>query len=181
VTYKVKGPWDNPVIPAGSYDAVIRQIDSGAYGKDDGIYFRIELWVVQRGCWLVTNIYARKGALTSAERRIWHLCQACNEPHGEFHRRLKVFRGKHLRVTVVTVPASRSKLSRAYSDVDRFLKPTRSLADDDWATYHDALNPTTTPKNKVDHAAKRKRRRLRFFKPISWKRHGIYNIRWPPA
>ena len=52
------------------YDAIIHSIERCSYGKDDGYYFRIVLWLVQREVFLVTNIYVREDNRTALQRHL---------------------------------------------------------------------------------------------------------------
>ena len=152
-----KGPWDNGVHEDGEHDAIIHGIERGAYGRDDGFYFKIVLWLVDQRLFLVTNIYVREDTDRTASQRIWHLCQACEDSGEGFHQRLGEFRGKHLRVRMVTVPPSQSGASERYSDVDRFLRPTAPLKPPSWTSYQEA----TTQKPASPRAEKKLKARKR--------------------
>ena len=135
-----RGPWENGVYDDAQYDAVVQGIERGVYGKGEDFYFHIILWIVELEAFLVTNIYSREDSRTALQR-IWHFCQACGTSNEDFYRRLDEFKGRHIRVSLVEVSPRRSGAENPYSDVHHFLRPTKSLTQEQWATYRQAKDP----------------------------------------
>jgi hypothetical protein len=138
-----KGPWDNGVHDDGQYNAVVHSIEHGAYGRGEDYYFRIILWLVEKRVFMVTNIYVREEDSQTALQRIWHFCRACGTSNEDFYKRLSEFKGKHVRVTLFNMTPEKSGAAGPFSDVDRFLKPTRPLTKDEWVSYRQATGQGT--------------------------------------
>ena len=135
-----RGPWENGLYDDCEYDAIVHEIQHGAYGRNDDRYFRIILWLVQKQAFLVTNIYSREDSHTALQR-IWHFCQACGTSNEDFYRRLDEFKDRHIRITLTTISAARSGAQNPFSDVDRFLRPKKPLTKEQWAEYRQATDP----------------------------------------
>lgn len=122
-------PWHNGVYPDGDYDVVIEGIERQHYGQKGDYYFRIVLRLIKEDSYLATNVYVKEETQQTACSRIWHLCQACGKSDADFYRRLNEFRGLHLKVTLKRMPPKKSGARQAFSDVKKFLKATKPLAE----------------------------------------------------
>lgn len=114
------GPWLNPVIDDGIYDATIEEITEGTYGHDKNPFLRLVLWLTEPAVYLVTNFYKPKSS--RSQYRLHYLCRCVDcELQDVFETPHRLAR-RELRVEVqVTKP--HDGVGRLYSDVKAFIPP----------------------------------------------------------
>ena len=73
-----QGPWNNPTIPAGIYDAEIRYLADGKYhGKKDR-YIQVVMWLPQVQDYFVSNLVRQDTSFV-----LWNgRSPPCNDPLG---------------------------------------------------------------------------------------------------
>ena len=70
-----QGPWHNPILDEGIYDAEIRYINKGTYGKDGDTYLQFVFWLTEEEQYFVTNMYFPEG--TPDNKSVLRLNRLC--------------------------------------------------------------------------------------------------------
>ncbi len=55
-----QGPWYNPEVADGIYDASITCVKENTYGADESPYLQLVFWLAAERCFFVTNLYFPK-------------------------------------------------------------------------------------------------------------------------
>jgi hypothetical protein len=69
------GPWQNPLIDDGLYDAKIAHVVKGVYGKAEHPYLKIVCILPTEDVYFTTNLYFKAGGTIKSDRRLWHFCE----------------------------------------------------------------------------------------------------------
>lgn len=70
---RITGPWSNPPLEEGIYDAVIDELRHTTYGKNDDPMVQIFLRVPSEEAYLITNVYFPEGRSHGSQHRLWYL------------------------------------------------------------------------------------------------------------
>jgi hypothetical protein len=111
------GPWHNPVLPEGIYDAEIRSVTQATYGSHHYPVVQIRLWLPQCGQCILTNLFFPSGASVKSQQRLWYFTNMVGLQPNDIVEDRKSFEGKLLRVELRTACPH----GTSYSDVHRFL------------------------------------------------------------
>lgn len=114
-----QGPWNNPTIPAGIYDAEIRYLADGKYhGKKDR-YIQVVMWLPQVQDYFVSNLYfPHDQPDAKTVQRLARLCQCVGLLPQDAVDNPQYFRGQELKVQIGVFTA---KNGHEYRDVELFL------------------------------------------------------------
>ncbi len=117
-----QGPWYNPELEEGAYDAVIKNVHEGVYGKNRDKYIQVVLWLPDEEAHFVTNLYFPENkADNRSVKRLYQLCKCVGQVPQDALDNPKWFKGEELQVTVKKMKGVRGNCGRAYCDVDLFL------------------------------------------------------------
>ncbi len=111
------GPWHNPVLSKGVYDAQIRSVTQSTYGTQDYPIVQIRFWLPTAGQHLLTNLYFPASSLVKSQQRLWHFTNMVGLQPNDIVEDPTSFEGKSLRLDVRTA----SRKGTTYSDVHEFL------------------------------------------------------------
>lgn len=115
-----QGPYYNPDLEEGIYDAKIVDLVQGEYGKDKDMYLQVILRVKEPECYVVSNLYFPKGKPDSKTvQRLSRLSQICGLVPQDALDSPRDFKGAELKVQIKRFKND----GREYSDVSRFLHP----------------------------------------------------------
>ena len=113
------GPWDNPIIHDGTYDATVVEIIESTYGDFPMVKIVFHLTDVE--VHFVTHIYFPHGNSIHAEQRLWHFCRIVRlDTHDVLHQP-ELVAGRKLCLRTYTVAPSESNQDHPYCDVELFL------------------------------------------------------------
>jgi hypothetical protein len=113
-----QGPWYNPELEEGVYDAKIMYLTKGTYGAKYDPYTQIVLCLPKADQAFVTNLYFPEGKPDSKTvERLSRLCQCIGLLPQDVFDSPHAFHGAELRVQIKRCKRD----GREYWDVDRFL------------------------------------------------------------
>ncbi len=118
-----QGPWSNPVLPEGLYDAEITSVGEGTYGEDKEMYLQFMFWLPKPEVYFVTNLYFPKGRDSKSVQRLGSLCRCLNLVPQDAIDSPRSFQGLEMRITVREMKATSRTGGKPYCDVDLFLPP----------------------------------------------------------
>jgi hypothetical protein len=96
-----QGPWLNPSIAEGEYDARIVEIKQGRYGPQHDLYLQVVLWLCHTGQYLVSNFYFPRGKPDGRTiQRLSRLCQIVGRVPQDALDAPYQFKGAELKVRV---------------------------------------------------------------------------------
>lgn len=113
------GPWHNPVLPEGTYDAEVRSVTQGTYGTHDDPVIQIRFWLLDVGQCILTNLYFPSGAMLRSAKRLWYFTSLVGLQPADIGEHPGSFADKILRLDLRTTIRNGS----SYSDVHEFLPP----------------------------------------------------------
>ena len=119
----ITSPWDNPVLPEGVHNAVVKSVMTGRYGTQDDPFVQIRFWLVDAGQHLLTNLFFPKDAMQRSQRRLWHFTRTVGLQPADVAKSPGLFEGRNLRLDLREYDGTRG----SYSDVFEFL-PALPLA-----------------------------------------------------
>ena len=111
------GPWHNPVLPEGIYDAEIRSVTQGTYGTQHDPVIQIRFWLPKIGQCILTNLYFPSGAVLRPAKRLWHFTNMVGLHSADIGEDPASFEGRTLRLDVRTTIRN----GTSYSDIHEFL------------------------------------------------------------
>ena len=115
------GPWDNPALDEGTYDATVVQIIESSYGDEDFPMLKLIFHLTHLDEEYVTHLYFPNGSSIQAERRLWHFCRCVGLDKSDVLNQPELFVGRKLRLEIHTVDPEQSHQERPYSDVRSFV------------------------------------------------------------
>ena len=117
-----QGPWYNPELAEGVYDATITEVTEGTYGKDRNTYNQFVFWLPNEQVHVVTNFYlpaTKQNNKTGL--RLMRLCQVVSRIVEDVWTSPHSFKGDELRITVKRMRGKHGSQDQSFCDVDRFL------------------------------------------------------------
>jgi len=120
LTLVPRHPSNNPSLPNGIYDAVIKYVTHGEYANDSH-YVSFVFWLPDQGKHLVTNFYFPNGQSIKTQQRLWNLCAMVGLELVDVLEEPKRFEDRRLKIKTRKVDPVDSDASRSYSDVALFL------------------------------------------------------------
>lgn len=120
-TEEPKGPWYNPSIDEGIYEAEITSLEELEYGEDHHQMVQVTLWLPEEERSLVTNFYFPQGAASQATKRFWYFCKCVGLEPADARYEPHLFEGRKLRIEVELANPENASVDWAYPDVHRFL------------------------------------------------------------
>lgn len=120
---KITGPWYNPLLDEGIYDAVIDELRHTSFGENDDPMVQILLRIPSKRTYLITNVYFPHGRSIGSQQRLWYLSTCVGLTLAELYEYPEDFAGRQLRVHLQ--PQS-DGLHETYSDVTAFLPSVES-------------------------------------------------------
>ena len=116
-----QGPWYNPALEEGSYNATITEITEGKYGKPKNAYLQCVFWLPDEKVHVVTNFYLSSASDTKTGLRINRLCQAVGRLPDELRDSPRSFVGDRLQITIKRMVGKHGSETQEFYDVDLFL------------------------------------------------------------
>ena len=117
-----QGPWYNPKLEEGAYDAVIKSVHESVYGKNRDRYIQVVLWLPDEEAHFVTNLYLPENKPDNRSvKRLYQLCKCVGQMPQDALDNPQWFEGEDLQVTVKQMKGVRGNRGQAYCDVDLFL------------------------------------------------------------
>ena len=117
-----QGPWYNPNLEEGAYDAVIKNVHEGVYGMPRDKYLQVVLWLPDEEAHFVSNFYLSSNKPDNRSvYRLYRLCKCVGRVPQDALDDPALFEGEELQVTVKTMKGVRGNSGRAYCDVGLFL------------------------------------------------------------
>ena len=116
-----QGPYNNPKVEDGIYEAIIDHITIAYYNK--GKYIQIVLRLPIEDLYVVTNVYFPDGkSSTRTEQRLWHFCSFVGLTKQDVLDHPDLFKEKKLRVQILRMQQKTVNSGNPYYDVKRFLE-----------------------------------------------------------
>ena len=117
------GPWQNPLIEDGLYDAKIAHVVQGVYGKEEHPYLKIVSIIPNEDVYFTTNLYFKAGGSIQSDRRLWHFCECIGLKKDDVLNDPGCCSGRRLCLRVKRIQKKDANYGNPYSDVERFLPP----------------------------------------------------------
>jgi hypothetical protein len=117
------GPWQNPLIDDGLYDAKIAHVVKGVYGKAEHPYLKIVCILPTEDVYFTTNLYFKAGGTIKSDRRLWHFCECIGVKKADVLNDPGCCNDKRLCLRVKRIQKKNANYGNPYSDVERFLPP----------------------------------------------------------
>jgi hypothetical protein len=117
------GPWQNPLLEAGLYDAKIAHVSPGVYGKAEHPYLKIVCVLSKADWYFTTNLYFKAGGTVKSDRRLWHFCECIGLKKADVLKEPACCDGKRLCLRVKRIQKKTANYGNPYADVERFLPP----------------------------------------------------------
>ena len=117
------GPWRNPSLEEGCYDAVIEEITELTDGKEGQKRIRLVFTLPSREVYFVTNLYFRPGESHRAEQRLWFFCRCVGLTKDDFLHQQELFIGRKLMLAIRAIHPDEANYGEPYSDVWLFHPP----------------------------------------------------------
>ena len=121
LNFTPSGPWDNPVLDDGTYDATVVEIIESSYGDEDNPMLKLVFSLLPEDFLFVTHLYFPNGTSIQAERRIWHFCRCVDLDKRDVLNQPELFADSKLRLEIHTVDPEQSGQEHPYCDVRMFL------------------------------------------------------------
>jgi hypothetical protein len=127
---KPRGPWYNPYLSDGAYEATIETTTYTTYGDDGGHVLQVVFWLPSRESSFTTNIYLPSEYSRAANLRLWHLFRSADVELEDPEHDAYFLEGKTVRVIVTQYESKNSAGNGSYSDVAVFLHLDEDIPDD---------------------------------------------------
>jgi hypothetical protein len=115
-----QGPYNNPKVDDGIYEAIIDRTSVGAYNK--GKYIQIIMRLPAEDLYFATNVYFPNEHASRSKQRLWHLCSLLGLEVNDVLTQPGLLRDKRLRVQVLRMQRKTVNGGNPYYDVERFLE-----------------------------------------------------------
>ena len=118
-----QGPWNNPPITDGIYDATIDHLRTRYYNDNkDDVYVQIVFRLTDlNDRYFVSNIYFPHGKSQRSEQRLYRLCELVGLEKQEVKEQPHLFQKKRLQLRIGRMERPDVNNGIAYYDVDLFL------------------------------------------------------------
>ncbi len=117
-----QGPWYNPKLEEGAYDAVIKNVHESVYSIQRDKYIQVVLWLSDEEAHFVSNFYLPSNKPDNRSiHRLYRLCKCVGRVPQDALDDPALFEGEELQVTVKQMKGVRGNGGRLYCDVDLFL------------------------------------------------------------
>jgi hypothetical protein len=127
---KPRGPWHNPYVSDGAYEATIETTTYTTYGDDGGHVLQVVFWLPSRESSFTTNIYLPSEYSRAANLRLWHLFRSADVELEDPEHDAYFLEGKTVRVIVTQYESKNSAGNGSYSDVAAFMHVDEEVNDD---------------------------------------------------
>lgn len=114
------GPWQNPKINDGIYQAVIHEVLEQKSGIGDPM-LKIVLFLPEHDLYFVNQMYFPGGSSLQSQRRLWHFCQAIGVEQHALVENPDCAKDKKVRVEIETRIQGQANRGKPYADVKRFM------------------------------------------------------------
>jgi hypothetical protein len=149
------GPWQNPLIDNGLYDAKIAHVVKGVYGKAEHPYLKIVCILPTEDVYFTTNLYFKAGGTIKSDRRLWHFCECIGVKKADVLNDPGCCNGKRLCLRVKRIQKKNANYGNPYSDVERFLPPDRPVRTHNPVPQQAALLSAYNARGDAGHLARR--------------------------
>lgn len=124
LTTTPSGPWDNPVLADGVYDATVVELIETDYGEYADPMLKIIFRLSLSGRHFITHLYFPRGSSQASNRRLWRFCSCVGLDRSDVHSQPDAFQGRSLRLVIENTDPEQTGQDHAYADVKLFLPPT---------------------------------------------------------
>lgn len=115
-----QGPWYNPALDEGIYDARIVCLTKGSYGSNKDPYIQVVMFLPEANCHFTNNLYFPKGQPDAKTvQRLSRLCQILGLQPQDALDSPQFFSGCELKVKIAVFKNG----DREYRDVALFMHP----------------------------------------------------------
>jgi hypothetical protein len=114
-----RGPWTNPYMSDGAYEATIEQVIYTTY--DGGHVLHVVFWIPSRDAYFRTNVYLPEEPTRGARMRVWHLFRSAEVELYDVADDARFLEGKTLRLIIAQYETKNSPTPGSYSDVAAFV------------------------------------------------------------
>jgi hypothetical protein len=115
------GPWGNPHIEEGLYEAAIQSICHTQNREGEGSMLHLTFQLEPTGLAFSSRLYLPKEFSSGCQRRMWYLCQAIGLEGCELMEDPDLAVGRRLVLDVTTIHPTTANHGQPYRDVKRFL------------------------------------------------------------
>jgi len=123
LTITPSGPWDNPVVANGVYDATVVELIEADYGEYADPMLKIIFRLSSCGRRFITHLYFPRGSSHASERRLWRFCSCVGLDRSDAIRQPDAFEGRSLRLVIENTDPEQTGQDHVYADVRLFLPP----------------------------------------------------------
>ena len=125
-----RGPWYNPYVSDGAYEANVEETTYTVYGDSAGHVLQVVFWIPSRELSFTTNIYLPKEHTRAAHMRLWHLFRSADVDLCDPEHDATFLEGKSLRLIITQNNSKASSVNWSYSDVAAFLHMNEEIPSD---------------------------------------------------
>lgn len=118
-----EGPWGNPKLEEGRYEALVENIRHVEFGEANGAMLELTFRLGTGALRFMSRLYLPATFPDKCQHRLWYLCQSLRLEGYELMENPDVAVGRRLVLDVTTVHPTKANQGQAYSDVKRFLPP----------------------------------------------------------
>lgn len=121
-TYAPQGPWWNPHLPEGVYDARIDMVNEKFCCEGRKTYIQVAFWLPKEEVCVVTNFYFSEDRPEEKTlKRLAMLCRCVGMVPQEIRENPRAFRGLELQISIKRIQNDEVNEGFEYCDVELFL------------------------------------------------------------